>query len=277
MDSVSLIMLLGLLAGGLFGWLFTWLVMRRRIGEISDDLEAAAHSHRERRRAVEDENVRQRLQIARLEVENDALSRRLRAAGGRAASSERANGRELSRFAAHLRRLSRLGEERGRLLRGAFRREEAEAARVAGLQLRIRRQNLALDALSDALEHAKRAQRSADLRATDLRGTDTRAPALPAAHVTGASGNAPSIAQEAGDGPHPGADLTPDATPDIQAGGRVERIIEVPVDRIIEVPVERVVYRDREVRVEVPFALPRELSPRPPSGARSPDTGTAPD
>lgn len=213
---------------------------------MAQDLQAATEDHRERRRAIEDENARQRLRIARLEVENDALTRRLDAAGGRLDESERANRRELKRFAAHLRFLARLGEERGRLLRGAFRREEAETDRAARLLVRIRRQNLALDALSDALEHAKRAQRNADRRRSGDASVATDGSALA------------DVSRDPGEG-----------------GGRrygevVERIVEVPVERIVEVPVERVVFRDREVRIEVPFAVPRELSPRPPARGAAP-------
>lgn len=232
-------LLIGIGAGaGLFvGWLLTWGISTRRMSNLRRRHELARTRQIRKERRLEQQALETVQQMNQLRAEREILALRLGAAGGHIQSTQRANSQQLSHFAAQLRNLARLDRERGRLLRTAFDRGEQDARQVEQLQIRVRRQNLALDALSDALEHAKRAQRIADQR----RGASGR--------FEGANDeNASTAAPNPGDRPGP--------------RGVVERIVEVPV--------ERVVYRDREVRVEVPFDVPRTLSPRP--SARRPSS-----
>ena len=224
---------IGLLAGLFVGWLLTWGISTRRMSTLRRRHELARARQLRKVRRLEQQALATGQVLNQTRAEREILVLRLNAAGGHIQSTQRANGQQLSHFAAQLRNLARLDRERGRLLRTAFDRGEQGARQVEQLQVRIRRQNLALDALSDALEHAKRAQRIADQR-------------------RGVSGRFESAANE--------TVLT--ATPGAHPGPRGV------VERIVEVPVERVVYRDREVRVEVPFDVPRTLSPR--ASARRP-------
>ena len=219
---------IGVLAGLFVGWLLTWGLSTRRLSTLRrrHELDRARQLRKVRRLEQQALGIGQTLN--QLRAEREILAMRLNAAGGHIQSTQRANSRQLSHFAAQLHNLARLDRERGRLLRSAFDRGEQDAQQVEQLQIRIRRQNLALDALSDALEHAKRAQRIADQR-------------------RGSSGRFESALEDA----------TAEAGPGVRPGPRGI------VERIVEVPVERVVYRDREVRVEVPFDVPRTLSPRP--------------
>ena len=65
-----------------------------------------------------------------------------------------------------------------------------------------------------------------------------------------------------------------------EGAGIVEKIGEGPVvrvgEKIVEVPVEKIVWRDREVRVEVPFELPNRLTRRPGSAVDAGGKPTAP-
>lgn len=221
---------LGLLTGLIVGWLLTWAVSARSLSRLRRRNHLARARQLRRIRRLEQIATQTNDHLNQARAEREILAMRLNAAGGHIQNTQRANSRQLTHFAAQLRNLARLDRERGRLLRSAFDRGEQDARQVDQLQLRIRRQNLALDALSDALEHAKRAQRVADQR----RGLTGR--------FEGRDGD---------------EGLEPTAT------GRAAGRGHGPGERIVEVPVERVVYRDREVRVEVPFDVPRNLSPRP--------------
>ena len=232
---------IGALAGLFVGWLLTWSISTRRMSNLRRRHELARARQFRRVRRLEQQALETGQNMNQLRAEREILALRLGAAGGHIQSTQRANSRQLTHFAAQLRGLARLDRERGRLLRTAFNRGQQDARQVEQLQTRIRRQNLALDALSDALEHAKRAQRIADQR-------------------RGSGGRFESAHEGAGDENASTADTGGSARPGPR--GTVERIVEVPV--------ERVVYRDREVRVEVPFDVPRTLSPRP--SARRPSS-----
>lgn len=223
----SLLIAIGALAGLFVGWLLTWALGARRQTTLRRrHALALAREHRKLQRL--EQHLRQTGEfLNQTRAEREILIMRLKAAGGHIQDTQRANSRQLNHFAAQLRGIRRLDEERGRLLRRAFDRGEHDARQVETLHHRIRRQNLALDALSDALEHAKRAQRIADQR----RGLGGRFE-----HPADDAERAPAAGLRPG---RPGV-----------------------IERIVEVPVDRVVYRDREVRVEVPFDVPQTLSPR---------------
>ena len=224
---------IGAMAGLFVGWLLTWAVSARRQSTLRRQHEQAQAQQLRKARQLEEKLAKTEDFLNLTRAEREILMMRLNAAGGHIQATQRTNSRQLTHFAAQLRGIARLDLERGRLLRTAFDRSEQDSRQVERLQTRIRRQNLALDALSDALEHAKRAQRIADQR-------------------RGPGGRFESAVDEP----------MPPSGPSARPGPRGM------VERIIEVPVERVVYRDREVRVEVPFDVPRTLSPR--ASARRP-------
>lgn len=231
----SLLIGIGAMAGLFVGWLLTWAISARRQATLRRRHELARARQFRKERRLEQQLFQTGEFLNQTRAEREILMMRLNAAGSHIQTTQRANSHQLTRFAAQLRGIARLDRERGRLLRSAFDRGEQEARQVEHLQVRIRRQNLALDALSDALEHAKRAQRIADQR----RG--------PGGRFEGAI-----------------------ADPPLSAGPSARPGPRGVVERIVEVPVERVVYRDREVRVEVPFDFPRTLSPR--ASARRPSS-----
>ncbi len=231
----SLLIGIGAMAGLFVGWLLTWAVSARRHASLRRRHEIARAGQFRKERRLEQQLAQTGDFLNQTRAEREILIMRLNAAGAHIQTTQRANSHQLTHFAAQLRGIARVEREKGRLIRSAFDRGEQEARQVEQLQVRIRRQNLALDALSDALEHAKRAQRIADQR----RG--------PGGRFEGAVFDAP-----------------PSSGPSARPGPRGV------VERIVEVPVERVVYRDREVRVEVPFDFPRTLSPR--ASARRPSS-----